>query len=299
MDAEIRNRAIAGVALVAVLGMGIQMSGAVERRSEAKIEEISAKEVSAKEAETKALTRELSFKSDTKYFEVRVAEDLQKHGLAEMSLDDLKQPQPFFDELDKAVVLRSGKSWSSPHLSVKASTEKVRFQQRGAMVSARHSVATVKNKSDAPIAYFVDIGPADERDCKARGARMHNAMALLPGETAEVAVCAGDGAVQISDAQVLEITPLGYIYFSRVPPVAVGHDAVTGQAHRPQGKIEICTSVPAVRLANYLRTGEAAWQDLADFYTRHPCDEYQFPGSYKHASEPLEQLPATRPTGAR
>ncbi len=297
MDAETRNRVLAGVALVAVAGYGIRLAGAVQRRSVAEIERISATEVSAKEAETAALSRELSFKSDKEYFGIRIAKDLEKHGLAAMTVDELRQPQAYFDELDKPVVLRAGRSWSSEHVSVKASTEKVRFQQRGAVISARHSVATVKNISDSPVAYFMDIGSGDERECKARGGRMHNAMALLPGEVAEIAVCAGDGAVEIREVKTLEITPLGYLYFSRVPPVAVGHDAVTGQAHRPQARVDICTRVPAVKLANYLRTEAVAWRDLADFYARHPCDEFQFPASYKHTSAPLEELPATRPTG--
>lgn len=122
-------------------------------------------------------------------------------------------------------------------------------------------------------------------------------MALLPGETAEVAVCAGGGAVQVEDILVLETTPIGYVYFSRVPPAAVGYDAATAQAHRPAIKAELCTRLPAVRIANALREGEVTWPDVADFYTRHPCDEYQMPLSYRRAVEPVAELPLVPPTG--
>jgi len=273
-------------------------SGIVVRDASARADTIAAHAKSPKQAQKEALARELNFKSDRRYYESRVARDLAAHGLAGVSVVEIARVQPFFDELDAPKILRPGKALVTDHLSLRASIEKVRFRQHGAIVAARHSVLTIKNRSDVPIAYFVRAGVADGRKCKARGARMHNAMALLPGEAAEVAVCAGRGAVRVEDVQVLETTPLGYLYFSRVPPSAVGHDAATGQAHRPAIKAPMCTRVPAVRLANALREGRLSWADVADFYTRHPCDDYQMPLGYRRATEPLAELPVVPPTGA-
>ncbi len=299
MDPTARARLVAATPLVLAVGLAAVFSGRVVEGAQARAEDIVAHAKTPKEAERDALSRELNFKSDRRYYENRVAADLEKHGLAAVSVAEIARVQPFFDELDAPKVLRPGKRLVTPHLELRASIEKVRFRQHGATVAARHSVLTIKNRSDKPIAYFVDAHVADGRKCKARGARMHNAMALLPGESAEVAVCAGTGSVEVSKIQVLETTPLGVLYFSRVPPSAVGHDAATAQAHRPAFRTEVCTRVPAVRIANALREGRIAWADVADFYTRHPCDEYQMPLAYRRATEPVAELPLVPPTGGR
>ncbi len=292
------RRGLAAAGMLVILGVGVSMSGAPARASRARQDEIVASAKSAKQAEAEALSRDLNYKSGARYYASRVAQDLARHELASLSVDDLAQPQPFFDELPKPVTLRPGKTWRSPHLQVKASVEKVRFRQRGAIVGARHSVATVQNVGEKPIAYFLKVGAGDGRTCKARGARMHNAMALLPGERAEVAVCAGSGSVKIEKALVLETTPLGAIYFSRVPPIAVGYDPITSQAHRPQHSDPMCVRLPAVQIHNRIQAGELRWQDVADFYTRHPCDQYQLPDDYRHATEALATLPATQPAAS-
>ena len=298
MEPTLVRRGLAAASVLVVGGVGASMSGAPARASRARQDEIVASAKSAKQAEAEALSRDLNYKSGARFYASRVAQDLARHELATLSVDDIAQPQPFFDELSEPVTLRPGKTWRSPHLQVKASVEKVRFRQRGAIVGARHSVATVQNVGKTPIAYFLKVGAGDGRTCKARGARMHNAMALLPGERAEVAVCAGGGPVRIEEVWVLETTPLGAIYFSRVPPIAVGYDPVTSQAHRPQHSDPMCVRMPAVQIHNRIQASELRWQDVADFYTRHPCDQYQLPEGYRHATEALPSLPATQPAEA-
>jgi hypothetical protein len=298
VDPILRNRVLAAGGLVAVLGFGLRTSGRAVARSEARISELRSHETTAKAAEHEALSRELSFKSDERYFETRLAEDLGKYGLATMVAADLRGPQGFYDELRAPLTLAPGKSWRSAHFSVTASVEKVKFQQQGAQIAASHSVATVQNVSSVPIAYFADIGAGDGRECRTRGSRMHNAMALLPGERAEVAVCAGTGAVRLEKMLALQITPIGYVWLSRVPPMAVGYDAITSQAHRPNVRAELCTRVPAARIAARIEAGDLAWQDVADFYSRHPCDVFGLPEDYRHAQADLPRLPMAPATGA-
>ena len=169
------------------------------------------------------------------------------------------------------------------------------YREHGARVAARHSVATITNVSTTPIAYFLRVRSADRGQCPTRGARLHNAMALLPNEKAEAVVCAGKGRIKIEDLRVLEITPLGHAYFSKIPPIAVGHDAVTASAHQPLRKLPLCTKTPSVTISNALRGGVSQWEDVADFYSRHNCERYQFFPGYKLAKEALPELPVLPP----
>ena len=49
----------------------------------------------------------------------------------------------------------------------------------------------------------------------------------------------------------------------------------------------IHVTVEAVRKA--LENGELQWRDLVDFYARHPCKIYEFPGGYKAWTESHRQ----------
>jgi hypothetical protein len=116
-------------------------------------------------------------------------------------------------------------------------------------------------------------------------------MALLPGESAEVVVCAGSGAVKVEDLKVLEITPIGHAYVSKVPPPTVGHDPISSRSHAPHKKVPMCSMVPSTRIGNLIKLGKAQWRDVMDFYARHSCERFQFFAGYTMATEPVERLP--------
>ena len=125
---------------------------------------------------------------------------------------------------------------------------------------------------------------------------MHNAMALRPRETAEIVVCAGGGKVELQRLDVLEITDLGYIYLSKVPPVTVGHDGTTDTAHRPLERVQMCRStVDTKGIAGMLGNGTVRWVDVADFYSRHDCEQFRFFPEYRHTGADLARLPAVPP----
>lgn len=292
VDPLVRNRALAGAAVLAVVVLGGYQSGAVARGTEAKVAQLREKEVSAQDAQRMALARDLTFKKQQGYFEAELEADFKAFGLTPISMDQLKAPNVFVHALQSPITLSAGRTWSSEHLKIRASIEKVNFQKSGARVLARHSVATVTNKSSKPVAYHMRVRSAKRGHCKVRGARVHNAMALRPGESAEVVVCAGTGAIKVEDVRVLEVTPLGALYVSKVPPVAVGHDAVTSRVHQPFGKHEKCSKVPAVKITNWIKVGRMKWEDVVDFYSRHNCERVQVHADYRLATEPLDTLPA-------
>jgi hypothetical protein len=123
---------------------------------------------------------------------------------------------------------------------------------------------------------------------------MHNAMALMPDEAADVVVCAGTGSVRVERLEILEISRLGYHYVSQLPPGAVGHDPVTAAAHEPISRMPLCTSVDDKGLSAQVRQGLARWVDVVDFYSRHSCERFKYFDGYRYAAaeRPLPAAPA-------
>jgi len=284
-------RILAAVGAAVAVVAGVSLAGGVERDSAARVEKMRDKAVSARDAQRLALARELGFKQKEGYFEAELEADFKSFDIAPISLDALKLPNQFFHEVSEPVLIQPGRVHSTQHVSVRASVERVNYKKSGATISTRHIVATVRNTSTKPIAYFLRVVSGERGHCKVRGARLHNTMALLPGESAEVVVCAGSGAVKVEDLRVLEITPIGYVYVSKVPPSAVGHDPISATSHFPSKKVPMCSMVPGTRISNLLKLGKTRWRDVMDFYARHSCERFQFFAGYTMATEPLKRLP--------
>jgi hypothetical protein len=284
-------RLLAAAGVAAGIFVGIYLSGGVERESMARVDRMREQAVSAKDAQRLALARELSFKQKEGYFEAELEADFKTFDIAPISMDALKLPNQFFHEISEPVVIQPGRVHSTAHVAIRASVERVNYKKSGATVSTRHMVATLRNTSTRPIAYFLRVVSAARGHCKVRGARMHNTMALLPGESAEVVVCAGRGAVKVEDLRVLEITPIGHVYVSKVPPSAVGYDPVSATAHVPHKRVPMCSMVPGTRISNLLKLGKTSWRDVMDFYARHSCERFQFFAGYTMATEPVKRLP--------
>lgn len=285
-------RIAAGASLALVMGSGLYLSDKLGRDSRARMEQLEEHKVTAAAVNQVVEERRVERANDPALFAANVEEDAAGFGV-ETTLLELAEAQPFKAEVDsEAVVLAPGKSWTSRHFVAKASVEKVRFQQHGAMVSAKHSVLRLTNRSKTPVAYFASVRSHDRGTCEVRGARMHNSMALMPGETAEIVVCAGGGKIRIDQLLVLEITDLGHRYFSQVAPLAVGHDGISSSAHSPVNRVEMCRDIDTRGLAGLIEDGLTRWVDVADFYSRHNCHRFQMPRKYRHTGEKVEKLPA-------
>jgi len=251
------------------------------------------------------LRRELAKRRhfDPERFARDAAADAAAFALSGDADAELGRPQLHHQLVDEPVILRAGQSWRASPLSVRASHEKVRFQQQGAMISAPHLVATVENVGPRPIAYFLELSANDRGRCEVRGARMHNALALMPGERAEIVVCGGAGRLRIQRGEALEISELGYFYLSKLPPTAVQLDHVSQGAHSPDRRATPCTEVDPESIAGLQRAGRTRWVDVVDFFSRHNCERFRYFEDYRHAESARalpfvpQEAPADEPFG--
>ena len=279
----------AGAVVVMAL-TGWTMSDDSSTAVQAQVEELMAKRKSPEQAEAEAMAREFNFSNSTEQFEASLEEDFKAYGLRPIELSELKRPYAYDHVVDSRVTLKPGKSVGNGKIRLKVAIDKITYKQGGARLKAKHVVAKIKNVSDTPLAYYTEVRSA-ERDCEVRGSRAHNAMALLPGETADLVVCGGEGAVEVRDLRMLEITPLGHMYLSKLPPQAVGLDTRRVQSHVGPRRATRCTNVPSMMLANAIKSGRQSWADIVDFYARHSCERQQVPMDYKRSDEPIAELP--------
>ncbi len=285
-----------GVAALGVLGSGVFLSGKLERNSRARIADYAAAAPSPAAADTKDPADDRAF--DEQAFDKGVVADAAAFGIpTEGAVAAVYAAQIYAVELDEATVVAPNQSWSSPHLKVTAVLDKVAYQKLGATVSARHSIALVENISQTPVAYRLRVSSEARGRCEVHGARQHNAMALMPGEKAEIVVCAGGGKIRIERAEILEISALGHRYLSRVPPRAVGVDSLSAHAHAPAAETKPCETVDVAGLSLSLREGSAGWADIVDFYSRHSCDRFRYFREYRHQPGAAEKLPAKPSAG--
>jgi hypothetical protein len=288
--AAVGPRVGAIVAILAVLAIGMFLSGKLERDSRDRVAE--SEHVDAGEIERAVAERQHDQALDPEAFARAVADDAAGFGLEGFDPEALGTAQPYALLIEDGVVLAPGQSWSLGGIRVAVTAEKVQYQKLGAMVGARHSIAVITNVSKRPLAYFARLRSQERGLCEVRGSRMHNAIALMPGESAEIVVCAGAGQVRVDRLEVLEISPLGYHYISQLPPGAIGHDSITAGGHQPMSRVPVCHGVDVTGLSAQLRQGLVRWVDVIDFYSRHNCHRFQFFDGYRHE-------PAARPVPAR
>jgi hypothetical protein len=285
------QRIAALVAVGIAIAIGLWCSGQLGRQSDARVEEIRAGEGDVEDARANVAAHRAALTQVDAAFERGLADDATGFGLPVPALATFRAPHVYAIELEDAIVLAPGKSWSSKHLSIEAVIAKVRYQQHGATVSANHTLARIENVAKVPVAYLVRLASADRGRCEVRGARAHNAIALRPGEVAEIVVCAGSGALRVEHVEVLELDELGHRYVSQLPAQAVGADDVTTASHQPRETLEPCRGVDATQLAQWIRDGTTTWGDVIDFFSRHDCHRFSFVTGYRRATAPLPSLP--------
>lgn len=281
-----------GVAALAALGSGVFLSGKLERNSRARVADYAAAAPSEVDVPAKGdPDDDRAF--DQQAFDKGVLADAATFGVpTEGVVDAVHGAQAYAVELEQATVLAPKRTWSSPHLKITAVLDKVAYQKLGATVSARHSIALVENISQTPVAYRVRVTSEARGRCEVHGARQHNAMALMPGEKAEIVVCAGGGKIRVQRVEILEISTLGHRYLSRVPPRAVGVDSLSAHAHAPVAGTQRCETVDVAGLSLSLRDGTIGWADVTDFYSRHSCDRFRYFPEYRHQRSAPAKLPA-------
>ena len=294
MDATLRNRILLGLGVLVAVIMAFSFDARATHDTEERLTQLKDTSIDPKAARAKATQRDLIMHRVSRGFQKKLDEDTNTYALQPTTPEELGKPNKYIRLVEDNVVLNIGKRFESDWIQVSATTQKVAYQRTGAEIRANHSLAVVENVHDTPLAYFIDVRSADLGGCEVRGARKHNANALLPGERAEIAVCAGSKPIEIHGLEAMEITPLGYNYVSMIPPRGLGHDETTAQSHYPGRRHKVCTQIPSERLSISLRDDNLAWRDIADFFSRHNCHRYPWLWAYRFQESGVEKLPVQR-----
>lgn len=294
MDAVLRNRILLGLAAVVAVVVAFALNGRATAKTETLVAELREHDVDAAAARAKAVQRDIVMNRSGRRFQEVLDEDTKRFSVQPVAADSLRSGNVFEHLVRDNVVLKPGQTFKSDWVEIKAAVEQIKYIRRGAEVRAKHSLVYVENKRAKPIAYFLDVRSADAAGCEVRGSRSHNANALLPGEVAEVVVCAGTRPVEIHDLRVMEVTALGYMYLSQVPARAFGHDEVRAQSHRMPRQARRCSEVPSERLFGALREQRIRWRDVADFFSRHNCTNYPWLWGYTYDEAGVDELPVSR-----
>lgn len=162
----------------------------------------------------------------------------------------------------------------------------------------RHPILALEitNTTESPLAYRVDTRPTrGTRSCGQREAVPYNALTIQAGATIVRGECIYKRGWRLAVDRVESVTlpPLPYVYVSKIQPVVTNLEPRLARDHRAAGRVMCDMAVPAAVISS-LERGEIAWRDVIDFYGRHRCETYKFPGAYKAfsgANDP--ELPVT------
>ncbi|MSP63637.1 MAG: hypothetical protein EXR72_25495 [Myxococcales bacterium] len=228
------------------------------------------------------------------FYKATVEEDARRFAVTPPSLDDLRAPLKDSIELDEPRVLAAGRVIETPHLKIGAVVLKEWAGGGGQGFRYEHLVLTITNRAKVPVAYRVDTLVSQPDRCRSKGIMGHNAFALAPDEIIQRTECLWHkgATLTVQKVEVVELTPLGYHYVSRLVPDQVGLDPRVSAGHGvPDSKP--CQFIPW----REIESSRAGWADVIDFYARHNCDEYSFYGAYRFRSDP-GPLPAHETTKA-
>lgn len=229
------------------------------------------------------------------FFHAVIDEDSAKFKIPKITLEDLRKPNVYRSEFNGAQRLGVGRTLVTKSLSLKALKQRLWIGQEGQSLRATHLVLQLTNKTDRHLAYRV--ATRSSGSCRGKGHLPHNAIAIAPGESIERTECLLRAAnTQIEQVEVMELTPLGYHYASRLDPERLQYDSRTSGGHDYAGHAP-CRMIPWRQIRSAIKQEEARWYDVIDFYARHNCDEYTFPVGYRWSDKGPAQLPVTPKKG--
>lgn len=145
-------------------------------------------------------------------------------------------------------------------------------------------VLVIQNLMSSDAAYEVTSSPSTGGSaCSSARPLPFNAMVVAKGSSERRTECLWrDGmAIIVTKVESIELSPLAAWYVSQVPPQVVGVDDRIVRGHRGVDAKEKCSAVQSQVVRTGLDRGDIGWRDLIDFYSRHRCQTYQFPSSYR------------------
>jgi len=232
----------------------------------------------------------LSYRFKESFYRALVDEDCDKLKIGRTDLATLKQPNAHRTEFTGAQRLSVGRRLSTTSLSMQAVKKRLWIGEEGQSLRAPHLVLRITNSTDRHLAFRVKT-KADAA-CRNKGVLPHNALALAPGQRVSRTECMLRSAksVVVENVEVLELTPLGFHYVSRLDPERLHLDARATEGHDFAGQ-KACRLLPWRAIRAGLERGTTQWVDVIDFYSRHNCDEYTFSVDYRFARDGLDILP--------
>lgn len=110
-----------------------------------------------------------------------------------------------------------------------------------------------------------------------------NAMVINKGGSEMRTECGfRDGiSIIVTKVETVEVGTLSAYYLSEVPPTLVGIEDRLARGHHGVAAKEPCTAVISQVVRSGIDRGDIGWRDLVDFYSRHRCQSYSFPSSYR------------------
>jgi hypothetical protein len=229
------------------------------------------------------------------FYRSLVEEDIARLKLGSVTVAQLARGNAYRSEFTGRQTLRPGGKLETRTLRLRALSRKMWVGGEGRRFRSNHLLLQVKNKTKRHVAYRVVT--AARGACGAKAVLAQNAIALRPGGSVERSECLGGrrARLRILSVEVLELTPLGYHYVSRLDPRVLQLPPRIGAGHEP-GELPLCRVLPWQAIKRELTEGDTKWHDVVDFYSRHNCDEYSFFPGYRWApGGPAEKLPLRPP----
>ncbi|HEY5951433.1 MAG TPA: hypothetical protein VIV40_38330 [Kofleriaceae bacterium] len=198
--------------------------------------------------------------------------DASAAGVPTPSIDDMSRKLSY--RVDEARhVLEPGKP------PVELAGLRIRLERTSDQV-----VMVIQNLLDSAVAYEVTSMPSTGgSQCNSARPLPFNAMVIAKGGSERRTECVWrDGmSIIVTKVETMEVGPLSAWYVSQVPPQSVGIEERIARGHRGVETKENCSGVQSQVVRTGLDQGEIGWRDLVDFYSRHRCQTYQFPSTYR------------------
>ncbi len=283
--------------MLAVLILGGWISTGLTTEQASQTAATLALEVAPEQARSQELAKPASYIETPAYYRTELEATL---ALLELQVDvdalveRLMQPNTFYNPITRSapVVQKSGESRTDGPLELTVVREDLRVQRSGLENTSAHTLIRLHNHAQVPLAYHVVARSHDGGDCKMRAVTQYDALVLEPDEQARISICSGSHDVEIVDLRFMEVSEIGARWIRQVPTKAFGLDDIAVRGHKPSKHVPPCSQVPVKESAEQLSKGEAQWEDMVDFYSRHDCNFYRRPASYKRILSPLLELPA-------
>ena len=230
-------------------------------------------------------------RADSEHFKGLVTEAAKKYKLEKFDYQTLKKGNLLVTEFSGDQELKKKAPLETDHLKLQILTKQVEVGEEGNSLRMPHLVLSITNKTDKHLAYMVTTKVAGE--CRKSGFLAHNAIALKPQEELLRTECLPrkKATLHVTRVSVMEISPLGYYFVSRLDPQKLQYEVRTYEGHLQNPHFSQCKiSLPWRRVQAALRGG-AKWYDIIDYYSRHTCDEYSYFAEYRRTDDGPKSLP--------